>query len=75
MSLTENPQSEPPLLGVEDFIATHNPPVNMRWTISKHYPELVEAGALLRIGRKLLISPQHFWEWLRERGRREAEVA
>lgn len=75
MEPTETHPYAPPLLGVEDFIATHNPPVNMRWTISKHYPELVEAGALLRIGRKLLISPQHFWEWLRERGRREAEAA
>ena len=36
--------SEPPLLAVEDFIKRHRPPVNMRWTIQKHYQEMVEAG-------------------------------
>jgi len=75
MDPVENQPTNPPLLAVEDFIKTHKPPVSVRWQIQKSYPELVEAGALLRIGRKLLISPQHFWEWLRERGRREAEAA
>ena len=64
--------SEPPLLAVEDFIKRHRPPVNMRWTIQKHFTELVEYGALLKLGRKLLIDPEAFWTWLRERGRREA---
>ena len=64
--------SEPPLLAVEDFIKRHRPPVNMRWTIQKHYQEMVEAGVMLRHGRKLLVDPTKFWDWLRERGSREA---
>ena len=67
--------SEPPLLAVEDFIKRHRPPVNMRWSIQKHYQEMVEAGVMLRHGRKLLVDPAKFWDWLRERGRREAEAA
>jgi len=33
---------------------------------------MVESGALLRYGRKILIDPDAFWVWLREKGREDA---
>ena len=60
------------LVSVEAFKRQHRPPINIRWAIQKNYHEMVEAGALYRFGRKLLIDPHSFWLWLREKGRRDA---
>ena len=62
----------PQLVSVEAF--RKEAPVNMRWAIQKHYGEMVKAGALYSYGRKLLIDPDAFWAWLREKGRREASA-
>lgn len=62
----------PELVSVETFTSKHQPPINLRWAIQRHYHEMVDAGALLRFGRKLLIDPESFWVWLREKGRRDA---
>jgi hypothetical protein len=71
---TENPTqpAAPELLSVADFNDQHAPPVNMRWALQQHYSEMVEAGAVLRFGRKILVDPPRFWSWLRERGQRDA---
>ena len=61
-----------PLLSVEEFKKQHRPPINIRWAIQKSYCEMVESGALLRYGRKILIDPDAFWVWLREKGREDA---
>ena len=60
------------LLSVEEFKKKHQPPINIRWAIQKSYCEMVEAGALLRYGRKILIDPDAFWSWLKEKGRKDA---
>ena len=46
--------------------------INIRWAIQKNYIEMVDAGALMRYGRKILIDPNAFWNWLKEKGRRDA---
>ena len=50
------------------------PPINMRWAIKKNYTEMVEAGVLFRYGRKILIDPDTFWVWLKEKGRKDARI-
>ena len=60
------------LLTVEEFKERHRPPINIRWAIQKNYIEMVDAGALMRYGRKILIDPNAFWNWLKEKGRRDA---
>ena len=60
------------LLSLEEFKEKHRPPINIRWAIQKSYSEMVESGALLRYGRKILIDPDAFWAWLREKGRKDA---
>jgi len=57
------------LLSVEQF--KDQSPINLRWAIQKHYHELVSQDVIYRYGRKILIDPEHFWDWLREKGRRE----
>jgi len=39
-------------------------PINLRWAIQRHYTSLVEYGVIVRYGRKILISPSKFWDWL-----------
>jgi len=74
---TKNPTqpAEPELLSVADFTKTHRPPVSLRWAIQQHYVEMVEHGAVLRFGRKILVDPPRFWSWLREKSAREAFAA
>ena len=44
-------------------------PVNLRWALQKHYTELVEAGVVIRYGRKILLDEEKIWGWLKSRGR------
>ncbi len=67
-----NHQNSDRLLSVEEFKEKHGPPINIRWAIQKSYCEMVESGALLRYVRKILIDPDAFWIWLREKGREDA---
>ena len=60
------------LLTVKEF--QKETPINLRWAIQQHYPEMVEAGALLKYGRKLLIEHDSFWRWLLEKGQSEASI-
>ena len=55
----------PPLVSLEDFIRYHKPPINMRWAIQIHAVEMTRLGVVTRYGRKILIDPKQFWEWLR----------
>ena len=69
------PTTAPELLSVAEFTKLHSPPVNLRWALQRHYTEMAEHGAVLRFGRKILIDPPKFWNWLREKGAREAFAA
>jgi len=42
-------------------------PVNLRWALQKHYCELVDAGVVIRYGRKILLDEERIWGWLRSR--------
>jgi len=42
-------------------------PVNLRWALQKHYSELVDAGVVIRYGRKILLDEENIWRWLRSR--------
>ena len=55
--------SEHLLLTVKDF--DNQIPINVRWAIQKQSCRLEEIGALIRYGRKLLIDPEKFYEWLK----------
>jgi|GEM_PF-3164937 len=39
-------------------------PVNVRWAIQKYGTLLMERGAVVRYGRKLLVNPNLFMSWL-----------
>ena len=39
-------------------------PVNVRWAIQKYGTLLMERGAVVRYGRKILINPNQFMVWL-----------
>ena len=63
-----NPNSsEHLLLTVKDF--DNQIPINVRWAIQKHGCRLEEFGALIRYGKKLLIDPEKFYEWLKTQNR------
>ena len=68
----EQDRSRNQLLSIQQF--RHASPINLRWAIQQHYSEMVEAGALLKYGRKILIDPQAFWKWLRDHGQRKANL-
>ena len=59
----ENHDTLAPLLKVNDF--QKKAPINLRWAIQQ---KMVEWKVLVRYGRKLLIDPDRFWDWLRSRG-------
>ena len=69
-----NHQNSDRLLSVEEFKEKQMPPINMRGAIQKNYTEMVEAGVLFRYGRKILIDPDTFWVWLKEKGRKDARI-
>ena len=58
--------TQPPLVSVVDFIKNHNPPISLRWAIQKHRREMLQSGAICQFGRKILVSPDRFWNWLRD---------
>ena len=62
----ENHETLAPFLKVNEF--QKKAPINLRWAIQKNYTEMVEWKVLVRYGRKLLIDPDRFWDWLRSRG-------
>ena len=43
-----------------------------KWFLRKHGRELVEAGALLRLGRRYMVLPQPFDDFVMRAGRRHA---
>jgi len=57
-----NAESSNILARVSEFQKTA--PINLRWAIQRHYTSLVEYGVIVRYGRKILISPSKFWDWL-----------
>ena len=59
------PQFSPPLVALDDFIQHHHPPINLRWAIQCHVKEMTRLGVITRFGRKILIDPKRFWDWLR----------
>jgi hypothetical protein len=59
----ETPQS-PPLVSLNEFISSHHPPLNMRWLLQMREPELRTSGAVVRLGRRILVCPEKFWSWL-----------
>ena len=58
--------AQPPLVSVVDFIKKHNPPINVRWALQRHRREMLQSGAICQFGRKILVSPDRFWDWLRD---------
>lgn len=52
------------LLTVKDFQKLV--PINVRWAIQKHGCRLEEAKVIVRYGRKILIDPEMFDQWLRK---------
>ena len=64
MQRTEN-QCQPELKTVKQL--QPDIPVNLRWALQKHYTELVEAGVVIRYGRKILLDEERIWRWLRSR--------
>ena len=55
---------EPPLVTVDDFISHHHPPISVRWAIQRYNSELVREKVIVRYGKKILIRPEKFWDWL-----------
>ena len=51
------------LLTVKEF--QKQAPISVRWAIQRNSCRLEEIGALIRYGRKLLIDPEKFYEWLK----------
>ncbi len=64
--MQNNYKSPQLLLTIKEFQSSV--PINLRWAIQKNYTEMVEWKVLVRYGRKLLIDPDRFWDWLRSRG-------
>jgi hypothetical protein len=69
-NVNEEKAERPQLLSVNDF--QRRCPVNLRWAIAKYHEDLVQARALFKLGSKLLIDEDAFWQWLRKRGHQEA---
>jgi hypothetical protein len=46
----------------------------LRWFLSQNRVELVQAGALMRVGRQLYIDPEKFDRAVREIGARKASL-
>ena len=64
MEITEN-RLKPELKTVKQL--QPDIPVNLRWALQKHYSELVDAGVVIRYGRKILLDEERIWRWLRSR--------
>ena len=52
---------------IDEFIANHHPPINIRWAIQKHQQEMKREKVIVRFGKRILIHPENFWKWLFER--------
>ena len=64
---TESPE----LVSVSHFIQVNSLPINLRWCIQRHADEMHAAGVLYKFGRKYLLDPKKFWNWLRRRSSEE----
>ena len=55
----------PELVSVSHFIQVNTLPINLRWYIQRHVEEMHAAGVFYKFGRKYLLDPKKFWNWLR----------
>ena len=62
------PNNQAPLTPLADFRKSGRAPVEMHHLIFHHKNSLVEYGAIVKFGRKWLVSEGHLYQWLREVG-------
>ena len=60
--------NQSPLTPLADFRKSGRAPVEMHHAIFFHKNSLVEYGAIVKFGRKWLVSEGHLYQWLREVG-------
>ena len=68
---SEEEENESELVSVSHFIQVNTLPINLRWCIQRYAEEMHEAGVLYKFGRKYLLDPKKFWNWLRRRSSEE----
>ena len=62
------PDNQKPLIPLADFRKSGRAPIEMHHLIFHHKNSLVEYGAIVKFGRKWLVSEGHLYQWLREEG-------
>ena len=62
------PDNQKPLIPLADFRKSGRSPIEMHHAIFHHKESLVEYGAIVKFGRKWLVSEGHLYQWLREQG-------
>ena len=62
------PDNQKPLIPLADFRKSGRAPIEMHHLIFHHKNSLVEYGAIVKFGRKWLVSEGHLYQWLREVG-------